>query len=182
VVGLHAKSLRANMDVLAVAGVLAQTVAGLPDARLQINVHHEVFEPGAHFYAPDVGTALRDLASDVVDVVEHEYFSDAELWSYLSALDVSVLPYRFGTHSGWLEACVDLGTAVVAPSCGFYAEQQPVFTYAHDETGLGTESLAVAVREAFAARPAPRAGVDERLAQRRALASEHESLYARVLA
>ena len=49
---------------------------------------------------------------------------------------MSVLPYRFGTHSGWLEACVDLGTAVVAPSCGFYAEQQPVHSYRHDEDGL----------------------------------------------
>ena len=34
---------------------------------------------------------------------------DDELWDYLQSLDVSVLPYRFGTHSGWLEACHDLG-------------------------------------------------------------------------
>ena len=38
---------------------------------------------------------------------------------------MSVLPYRFGTHSGWLEACFDLGTAVIAPSCGFYRQQHP---------------------------------------------------------
>ena len=37
-----------------------------------------------------------------------------------------MLPYRFGTHSGWLEACYDLGTPVLAPDCGFYAEQRPV--------------------------------------------------------
>ena len=58
----------------------------------------------------------------------HDYFSDDELWDYLHALDVSVLPYRFGTHSGWLEACHDLGTTVVAPTCGFYAEQRPCLT------------------------------------------------------
>ena len=64
VVGLHAKSLRANMDVLAVAGVLADTIATLPGGRLQINVHHEVFTPGAHFYDPDTGAALRRLAAE----------------------------------------------------------------------------------------------------------------------
>ena len=60
----------------------------------------------------------------------HDYFTDDELWDYLSSLDVSVLPYRFGTHSGWLEACFDLGTIVLAPDCGYYAEQRPCVTYA----------------------------------------------------
>ena len=86
---------------------------------------------------------LRALAAahDEVELREHDYFSDDELWDYLHGLDVSVLPYRFGTHSGWLEACFDLGTAVVAPSCGFYAEQQPCLTYRHDEDGLDAASL-----------------------------------------
>jgi hypothetical protein len=52
VVGLHAKSLRANMRVAAVAPILAATVAGLPGARLRIDIHHEVFEPAAHAYDP----------------------------------------------------------------------------------------------------------------------------------
>ena len=30
---------------------------------------------------------------------------------------------KFGTHSGLLEACRDLGTAVVAPACGAYGDQ-----------------------------------------------------------
>ena len=163
--------------------MLAATVVGLPGARLQINVHHEVFEPGAHFYDPEAGAALRRLAAahDEVELCEHDYFSDEELWAYLSSLDVSVLPYRFGTHSGWLEACVDLGTAVVAPSCGFYAEQQPVHSYRHDEDGLDGESLAAAVRRAYAQRPAFRADADERREQRRALSTAHRAIYAQVL-
>ena len=183
VVGLHAKSVRANMDVTGVAAVLADAVAQLPGARLQINVHHEVFEPGTHYYDPAAGGFLRELgARECVTVCEHDYFSDDELWDYLSSIDVSVLPYRFGTHSGWLEACVDLGTAVVAPSCGFYAEQQPVFSYRHDEDGLDAESLVAAVRSAYAARPACRAAVEERREQRRALSAAHEAIYGRVLA
>jgi hypothetical protein len=93
---------------------------------------------------------------------------------------VSVLPYRFGTHSGWLEACFDLGTAVVAPSCGFYAQQRPCLTYRHDESGLDGVSLADAVRRAHGSSP-PRASVTDRWDERRALAAAHRSLYARLL-
>jgi glycosyltransferase involved in cell wall biosynthesis len=183
VVGLHAKSLRANMNVAAVAPVLAATVAKLDGARLRIDIHHEVFAPGAHAYDPQVGYALRALAArnDRVELHEHDYFSDAELWEYLTAIDVSVLPYRFGTHSGWLEACFDLGTAVIAPTCGFYAEQRPCLTYAHDESGLDATSLASAVRSAYAQSQAPRADVHERREERRALAAAHHALYARQL-
>jgi len=183
VVGLHAKSLRANMDVARVARVLATTVAGLPGATLRIDVHHEVFDPGAYSYDPVVGNALRTLAAtnDLVELHEHDYFSDDELWAYLQAIDVSVLPYRFGTHSGWLEACFDLGTAVVAPSCGFYAEQRPCVTYRNDETGLDARSLAGAVRSAYEQAGAPRATLDQRLRERRMVAAAHHALYSRVV-
>jgi hypothetical protein len=183
VVGLHAKSLRANMDVAAVAPVLAATVAKLDGARLRIDIHHEVFDPGAHAYAPQVGYALRALAARNarVELHEHDYFDDDALWEYLNAIDVSVLPYRFGTHSGWLEACFDLGTAVIAPSCGFYAQQRPCLTYRHDETGLDAASLAAAVRSAYAQSSAPRANVEDRRSERRALAAAHHALYARLL-
>jgi hypothetical protein len=183
VVGLHAKSLRANMDVAAVAPVLAATIAGLPGARLRIDVHHEVFDSAAHAYSPVVGDALRTLAAtnDRVELHEHDYFSDDDLWAYLNSIDVSVLPYRFGTHSGWLEACFDLGTAVIAPSCGFYAQQRPCLTYRHDETGFDAASLAEAVRSAYAHPPAPRANLADRQDERRALAAAHQSLYSRVL-
>lgn len=183
VVGLHAKSLRANMDVAAVARVLAATVVGLPGARLRIDIHHEVFDPAARAYNPDVGHAFRAFAAanDQVELLEHDYFSDDELWEYLNAIDVSVLPYRFGTHSGWLEACFDLGTTVVAPSCGFYAEQQPCLIYGHDETGLDAASLAGAVQSAYAQGPGPRAIPSRRRDERRALAAAHRSIYARLL-
>ena len=98
--------------------------------------------------------AAAARGASAVELREHDYFSDDELWAYLPGLDVSVLPYRFGTHSGWLEACADLGTAVIAPSCGFYAEQQPLFEYRHDEAGLDAGSLTAAVRAAYDARPA----------------------------
>jgi hypothetical protein len=183
VVGMHAKSVRANMDVVAVAETLAHAVAGLPGARVRLDVHDEVFEPGSHFFAPETGEALRRVAAsnDAVELREHAYFSDGELWDYLIGLDASVLPYRFGTHSGWLEACFDLGTAVVAPSCGFYAQQRPCLIYGHDESGLDAASLVAAVRHAYKQGRAPGADADSRRVERRALAAAHHDLYASLL-
>jgi hypothetical protein len=123
-----------------------------------------------------VAAALPDL-----DVQVHRPFDDDELWDYLSELDVSVLPYRFGTHSGWLEACHDLGTAVVAPDCGFYAEQAPCLLYGHDDTGLDVTSLAAAVKSACSTSPAPRADPAFRAAQRAEIAAVHAAVYRAVL-
>lgn len=191
VVGVHAKSLRANMDVPAVARVLAETVAGLPGATLRIDLHDGLLDPADHWYAPDVAEELMALGRGhaAVDVRVHPYFSDDELWEYLEDLDVSVLPYRFGTHSGWLEACHDLGTAVIVPDCGHYAEQgPPVIVHHHDEHGLDTPSLCRAVVAAYGSRAARRESADSRaarterrLCERRAIALAHRELYATVL-
>ena len=180
-VGLHAKSLRASMDVAAVVPVLAEVVADLPDAVLQIDIHHDVMEGGARHDA-DVSRLLRDLAAQGrIELAEHDFMSDEELFDYLASLDVSVLPYRFGTHSGWLEACRDVGTAVVAPSCGYFADQGPVIPYVHDESGLDAGSLRAAVAHAHDERPCFRATVEERRAQRAQVAAAYDEVYAEAL-
>ena len=93
VVGLHAKSIRSNMDVLGVADALVEAVERLAGTRLRIDLHDEVFDPDGHFYAPAIGAHLRALAREhrCVELREHPYFSEDELWDYLSAIDVSVL-------------------------------------------------------------------------------------------
>lgn len=89
-----------------------------------------------------------------------------------------MLPYRWGTHSGWQEACADLGTAVIAPDCGFYAQQRPVHSYHLDREGLDEESLAAAVAEVARTAPgANRISVDDRIAERRRVAQAHADLY-----
>jgi hypothetical protein len=170
------------MDVPRVAAALAEAVGALPGARLQIDIHHEVFRPDAHCYAPEVGAGLRHLAAnhDAVELREHDYFTDDELWDYLTSLDVSVLPYRFGTHSGWLEACRDVGTAVVAPSCGYYADQGPVQTYGLDEDVFDEPSLHHAVRRAVES-DTPTLTVAERERQRLEVAVAHRQLYESLL-
>jgi beta-1,4-mannosyltransferase len=176
-VGLHVKSLRACMDPLAVLPGLVRAVEQIPGAVLQVNGHTDVLHPGGAKHDAVLAAALRE-AGDRVHVRVHDFFDDAQLWDYLSSLDVSVLPYRFGTHSGWLEACHDLGTAVVAPSCGFYAEQGPVHGYVMDEDTYDEDSLVEAVLSAHAQAPAPAASVAERTAQRQEVAEAHAHLYA----
>jgi glycosyltransferase involved in cell wall biosynthesis len=177
-VGVHVKSLRASMNPLAVLRALAESVPALPGGVLQVNGHRDVLVPGGARYDAELAAFLRDAeARGRLEVRIHDFLPDDELWDYLESLDVSVLPYRFGTHSGWLEACRDLGTAVIAPDCGYYREQGPVFRYRNDESGLDAESLTAAVRAAFDARPAEPLSADERMRQRQEIAEAHARLY-----
>lgn len=176
-VGLHVKSLRASMDPLSLLPTLVATVRELGGV-LQVNGHRDVLTDDGVRRDDALLGYLRDAerAGDV-ELHVHDFMTDAELWDYLRSLDVSVLPYRFGTHSGWLEACRDLGTAVVAPTCGHYADQGPVHSYAMDEQDLDVESLARAVRDAHAAGPVSPLPVPVRRQQRAELAAAHRDLY-----
>ncbi|MFD5721547.1 glycosyltransferase [Streptomyces sp. NPDC127036] len=181
-VGLHAKSIRPNMDPLPVTRVLADALAELPDAVLRVDCHPEIDDPASHWHAPGVLEELRRLDREGrLELSVHDYFDDDALWDYLIGLDVSVLPYRFGTHSGWLEACHDLGTTVLAPSCGFYPQQRPCLTYRHDRDGLDEASLREAVLTAYEKRPAWRADPAQRQAERLQLAEKHALVYASLL-
>ncbi len=181
-IGVHLKSLRANMAPLPVMGVLADVVADIPGARLRVDVHTEVLDPANRAYDPHTVTALRDAErAGRISLHVHEFFTDAELWWYLAGLDLSVLPYTFGTHSGWLEACHDLGTTVATSQSGFYDQQRPCLTYRHDDTGLDAEQLADVVRLCHEKRPDWRASPEDRLVERRSIARRHRRLYADLL-
>lgn len=186
VVGVHVKSLRANMDPLPIVEALAEIVSHLPEAVLQIDVHDEIFDPDNHWFAPETGKALLKYDRyEHVCVHVHPYFSDSELWEYLSSLDASVLPYRFGSHSGWIEACFDLGTAVIVPSCGFYDQQCPCSVFEFTEDHFGEKSLRRAVEDAYhgweLGQPAPRATWAERRFERVEIAAAHRLIYRSLL-
>ena len=180
VVGVHVKSLRAGMDPLPVVEELVTTLPRLSSASLRVDAHTDVMVPGYDRHDSALASRLESLAeAGSIDLVVHDYFTDDELWRYLGGLDVSVLPYRFGTHSGWLEACHDLGTVVLAPDCGYYAEQRPCVTYRRpgEPPRDGVRSLSDAVTWAHRERPAWRADARERFAERRYLAAAHEDVY-----
>lgn len=181
-VGVHLKSLRPSMEPMPVLEVLRDELESLPGAILQVNGHRNILLPdGDRYDAAVAGPLLAWSRAGEIDLRIHDFFPDDELWRYLHALDASVLPYRFGTHSGWLEACRDLGTPVLAPTCGFYADQGPVLSYHHDEDGLDAESLAGAIRTAYDDRPSFAMSPGERRTQRQELSEAHDELYRALL-
>jgi len=177
-VGLHVKSLRASMDPLSVLPTLVETIRELPGAVLQVDGHRDVLDGDGAKHDAALASYLRaGAAAGDLELHVHDYFSDTELFNYLGSLDVSVLPYRFGTHSGWLEACRDLGTTVVAPTCGYFADQGPVLSYLLDEVRYDADSLAAAIVLAYETRPRLGASIDLRRHQRAQVAQAHDLLY-----
>ncbi|MBD8042492.1 glycosyltransferase [Arthrobacter sp. Sa2BUA2] len=181
-VGVHVKSLRASMEPLPVIQALLDVARQDGGMVVQVNGHKDVLESGGARY--DAGLAhflTAQAAAGELVLHVHDFLPDDDLWEYLAGLDLSVLPYRFGTHSGWLEACRDLGTAVAAPDCGYYAGQGPVFGYHHDEAGLDPESLKAAVRAARLAGPPEPLPTLARAEQRTVIAAQHAEIYATLL-
>lgn len=184
VVGIHLKSLRTNMIAMPVVDAVAAAVEELDDVVLRVDVHDDVMDPDGDHHVPELADHLRRAERrGLLQLAVHGFFSDTELFAYLrDEIDVSVLPYRFGTHSGWLEACHDLGTTVVAPDCGFYREQRPCVTFrTHETTGPDAASLADAVTTACSTPEPERPGRERRTAERVALAHAHDRIYSRAL-
>jgi hypothetical protein len=96
----------------------------------------------------------------------HARFTDEELQEYLGEIDVLVLPYRFGTHSGWVEACYDAGVGAVVPDCGFFHEQHGDPTYGYGTDGPPVEGLRRAVLAALTRSADRRAHARDRRAHR----------------
>jgi len=109
---------------------------------------------------------------------------DAAWTAALQQLHVAVLAEPCGTHSRDLEICRDVGTRVVAPGCGWFADQwSEVVTYGNDEeSGLDAVSLTAAVSVALT-RPMPRpADRIWRAEQRSAVQHVHAEVYAQLAA
>ncbi|AOP52217.1 hypothetical protein BLSMQ_0503 [Brevibacterium aurantiacum] len=183
--GIHLKSLRANMVGVPLLRAAAAAVAEVPGGVLQVNVHHDVFDEDGSRHDPELVQYL--LTSDV-ELQVHDYFSDRQLFEYLASLHASLLPYRFGTHSGWMEACHDLGTQVIAPEVGCYRSQgaDSSYSWTFDDGVLSpdVDSLQAAVLAAYNRSPQER--VDERISRRRRqrndIATAHTRIYRSALA
>jgi hypothetical protein len=182
VIGVHAKSVRPSMAPVPVLAELLPLRKELPGARIVVDVHHDVFEEDGERHDVALRKFLLEQSdAGLLELAVHDCYTDDELWDYFESLDVSVLPYRFGTHSGWLEACFDLGTALVVPDCGFVAEQRPCATYHHDLSGVDGDSLRAAVRRVYIERPQWRACIVDRAIERDAIATAHTEIYRAVL-
>lgn len=178
VIGVNAKNLRANIDPLPVLRALDDVLADLPGVVVRVDVHPEIA-----LRADGRAVELREWLHGKQDhpawrIVRRPRLTDDELWAYLRALDLCVLPYRFGTHSGWLEACVDLGTGVLVPDTGHYAQQHGHPTYHWRADGPVDRDRLVQVLTRIRDDPATaRPPAPDRWAQRRRIAAAHERIY-----
>ena len=183
------KSLRTNLAPMRVLPALIEAVAAAADVvpggvRLEVRGHPEVLEPFAARHDPGLAELVGRLRAEPrpgVDVVVAPRLDDDALWSYLGGLDVSVLPYAWGTHSGWVEACRDLGTWVLAPDVGHLTEQGGVLTWGPPDQPARTDRL-VELLAAAAATAAPHVTRSEREEERDRVAARHAEVYAAVLA
>lgn len=163
------KALRGNVrDPL---DLVAAAARGAADAGRRLRV---LLDPAVRLDGLDALAAGPGVTLDVRPRLPHD-----DLVALVAASHAVVLPYRYGTHSGWLELARDVGTHVVAPSCGHYAAQWPaVETYGNDEAaGLDAGSLRAAVA-AVGARPRPApADRTAREAERDLARAYHDALY-----
>ncbi|WP_242435640.1 glycosyltransferase [Microbacterium sp. AISO3] len=188
-IGMHLKDLRPGTDGPTSARTLIAAVERLRDeghhAVAEIRMHRSVRDQGAR---DEVRAAVAGHPYAVL--VEQGRLPDAALNTALGGLDVCVLPYRFGSHSGWLELCWDLGVPVAVPDVGHFADQHDDASTASFRPG-DIETLTAALRSLLSCDDAARPGsiaraelTERRRARRReqdaATAEAHAALYRRL--
>ncbi len=181
-VGVHLRDLRPNIaaeEIVrdAVAAARLMEAAGVPIV-IEILLNDHVRDEAA--------AARIEAAADghpTVDVRRTAYLPDAAVEQWISGLDLFVLPYHHGTHSGWVELCYDLGVRVAATDVGYLREQHPddfsPIVLGEPQTMVEAVRVAAVTRASIddlAARREQRRA--ERVAERRSVRTAHADLYA----
>ncbi len=186
VIGVHLRDLRPSIDAPAALRALrsaldALALAGEP-ATGRVLLHTSTRDASL---ALQIEAELR--VRDDCEVIVRDRPDDAALLAEIDALDVALLPYGHGTHSGWVELCFDRGVPVAGPRGLPMATQHPE-AYAGladaDDAGRAVlDALAAGTRAGSAARR--RLVVDRaplRRAERGAVARAHATLYRELVA
>ncbi|MBO1754993.1 glycosyltransferase [Allobranchiibius sp. CTAmp26] len=167
-IGLNLRSLRPNVDAAAALALLRHAPA---DADIVIRVSTAALSGNG--VGALVAAGAREGRWHVEEVAG--YTDERQLWEFLSGIDALLLPYRWGTHSGWVESCWDVGTSVVTPAVGHYGEQHPTVT-------LSLDARPEVVRQVLGElRPAAGATTQERRAEQSDVAARHAAIYRRAL-
>lgn len=128
VVGVLLERMGENIDGPELLDQLAPVARGRRGAHLRIVVEAQAWreacgedrEAGGHHLVAELAA---EGGWESVRLVRYEALHLGPVLADFAALDVCVLPYRFATHSTWLELCRDLGVAPVFPGVGFLREQ-----------------------------------------------------------
>lgn len=128
VVGVLLERMGENIEGPELLDQLASVASGRRGAALRILVEAQAWrdacgedgESGGNHLVAELA-AEGDWAS--VRLLRYESLDLGALLAEFAALDVCVLPYRFATHSTWLELCRDLGVTPVFPAVGCLRDQ-----------------------------------------------------------
>lgn len=181
-IGIHLGALRAGTDPRAWLPrlVRAAAAAGLGLDVVAADGLCDTTDPARRAVLDGVRSALGDGVPGP-GLRFGPRLPDDDLHAWVAGLDVAVLPYRHGTHSGWLEMCWDLGTPVLAPRVGHLLDQHddPAFVAGFDPAdGDGIE---VGLARLLTAGPRAWGDGPARLATRRdqlaAVRAAHEDVY-----
>lgn len=172
-VGVHLGDLRARVGIEPISADLHAIGSFAP---VTIDVQTDAWESAD----PVTRECVLSIGADELFV--HDRLPDRELHDAVRRTRVQVLPYSRGTHSGWLEMCLDLGIAVAAPEVGYLLQQHPghprIAGYDPESPG----SLTAAVRSLLQAPPVTQDWRDFRSAQREQLSAGYAEVYRTALA
>jgi hypothetical protein len=153
---VHAATCRPNFDIDLLVRV-ATRVAPTTGLRVHVRTPFDVRRA-------ELAARLGPIAGVHLEACER--LDDAALWHRIGHASAVVLPYRWGTHSGLLEAARDLATPVLAAPIGALVEQGATALDPDDPLGSLDRS-----------RGRPPISVVDRLRQRRHVVRTHERLY-----
>lgn len=189
-IGLHLRDLRPNIDAERAVTVLAEAVTALGQrgitAEVEVRLNTRVRDEDLADRLARAADAA-DAAESRVRIHRGERLSDDELAGWLATLDAFVLPYRHGTHSGWVELCYDLAVPVVGTRVGHVRSQHPADFFAFD---LDDASSLVGALDDVASRTRTGPDRDAEVARRRArrqtqrddVRAQHLDVYLRAMA
>lgn len=173
-VGVHVRDLRPNIDALGAVRALAVVADRFgTEVDVVVLMNDRVRDTA-------LAEQVTATAGDRVRVERVGRLSDAAVERWIAQLDLFVLPYRHGTHSGWIELCWDLATPVAGTPVGSVGAQHPSDFLAIDLDRPAT--LAAAVDEARRRRSMNRGDEVQRrrqvrLAERETVRHAHTTLY-----
>lgn len=151
--------------------------------RLRIDLPRDLVDPASAAHEPILlGLGIEAVNAGQADLHLHGDLADDELWAGLESVDALVLVHPCGRYPSLVEACRDLGTAVITPTCaypGLPAQQRfKIGEGARPEPA----SLAAAMRAAMrTGRPEP-PPLEERVKERATVAAAHHALYRALVA
>lgn len=176
VIGVNLRDLRPNIDGERIVRCLVEAIGILRgsgiDAVGRVHLREQVRDAESAerivaLITPEDGR----VGVPGLELVRTGRLSDHDLADSIAGLDVALLPYSHGTHSGWSELCFDLGVPVAGPDVGFAAEQHPEdfarFDPDDPDSLVGAVLDLVVGRASRPGTPARRALITARRARRR---------------